>query len=381
MNLIKENVKECKKPVEKEEVVPCIPAQFNAEGNLEQLSFAEKALEKGENIIALRGKRSVVLITEKEKNKLYVRKSLRRLKSINDTICCGYFGFKPDAGHLMRRMLLDCTRHWREYNRPMPLLPLVEITSRYVHLFTQDTRKRPLGCSLVLATHTEKDGPQLFEIGPSGKFYEYFACAGGRDMIRLKNELNKYKHLLPNMSAKCLVGVGKNILAKIRKKSEARKYWMDIGVIGEETKSKLEINTKRWKKLLTGKDNCSSSSIEETTCVELVPSEDDDDDDDYNAEDDDDDDDDDTEDDDDIDDDDDDDIDDNDDIDDDDDHGNDNKNDKGNDNDDKGDDNNAEDDDDDTERNDKESTEYKECGEEETEHECAELRPLIELIF
>ncbi|XP_037951770.1 proteasome subunit alpha type-3-like [Teleopsis dalmanni] len=341
MNLIKEKAKQCEKAVKNVEVLPSIPAQFNSEGRLEQLSFAEKALERGENIIALRGKRSVVLIAEKEKDPLYVRSSLQRLKSINDTICCGYFGFCPDAKHLMRRMLLNCTRHWTEYNRPMPLLPLVEITSGYVHTFTQDTSKRPMGCSLVLGTHTKANGPQLFEIGPSGKFYEYFACAGGRDMTSLKNELNKYKHLLPKMSAKCLIGVGKNILLKIRKKSEARKYWMDIGVIGEETKSKLEINSKRWKKLLSGKDNCSSSNKDETTCMELIPSEADDDDDDNNAEDDD------------YDDDDgDDDDDDDDDI---------------NDDDDDDDDNDIGDDDDnDNTERDKKSTEYEKCEKEDT---------------
>ena len=51
--------------------------------------------------------------------------------------------------------------------------------------------QRPLGTSLVLATHDAIKGFGLYMIEPSGACYEYYGCASGRGKQLARNEIEK----------------------------------------------------------------------------------------------------------------------------------------------------------------------------------------------
>jgi len=52
---------------------------------------------------------------------------------------------------------------------------------------------RPIGTSLIFASHDMMKGLALYMIEPSGACYQYYGCASGRGKQMARNEIEKTK--------------------------------------------------------------------------------------------------------------------------------------------------------------------------------------------
>ncbi|CAB1331172.1 unnamed protein product [Coregonus sp. 'balchen'] len=68
---------------------------------------------------------------------------------------------------------------------------LSERVAMYVHAYTLYSAVRPFGCSFILGSYDQDDGPQLYMVDPSGISYGYWGCAIGKAKQAAKTEIEK----------------------------------------------------------------------------------------------------------------------------------------------------------------------------------------------
>lgn len=61
---------------------------------------------------------------------------------------------------------MDSHIPWIAYN--LSLQYLSERVAMYVHAYTLYSAVRPFGCSFILGSYDQDDGPQLYMVDPSG---------------------------------------------------------------------------------------------------------------------------------------------------------------------------------------------------------------------
>lgn len=84
-------------------------------------------------------------------------------------------GLISDARQICETARSEASNYRSQYRTPVPLKYLNERVSMYMHAYTLYSAVRPYGCSVVLGTWTQHDGPQMFMLEPSGvSFVSYY---------------------------------------------------------------------------------------------------------------------------------------------------------------------------------------------------------------
>lgn len=71
-----------------------------------------------------------------------------------------------------------------------PVSQLVRDTAGVMQEYTQRGGVRPFGVSLLVAGYDD-DGPQLYQVDPSGAYFGWKATAIGKNFVNAKNFLEK----------------------------------------------------------------------------------------------------------------------------------------------------------------------------------------------
>mmetsp|Transcript_25946 Transcript_25946/g.22886 ORF Transcript_25946/g.22886 Transcript_25946/m.22886 type:complete len:134 (+) Transcript_25946:322-723(+) len=107
---------------------------------------------------------------------------------------------------------------------------LARETAQIVQEFTQSGGVRPFGCSLLMGGYDE-EGPHLYQIDPSGAFYEWKATAIGKNMESAKNFLEKNYNadmLLEEAIQSALKGLKEGFQGQMNKTN------VEVGVCGPD---------------------------------------------------------------------------------------------------------------------------------------------------
>lgn len=72
----------------------------------------------------------------------------------------------------------------------IPILQLVREIAAVMQEFTQSGGVRPFGVSLLIAGF-DQDGPQLYQVDPSGAYFGWRASAIGKNAVNSKTFLEK----------------------------------------------------------------------------------------------------------------------------------------------------------------------------------------------
>lgn len=76
-----------------------------------------------------------------------------------------------DSRHIANRAR-DEAQAWRDiYRQPIPGKTIADRLGQYVSAYTLYSSVRPFGTSTIVGTMTEKEGPSLFMIEPSGVYW------------------------------------------------------------------------------------------------------------------------------------------------------------------------------------------------------------------
>merc|ERR1719263_891197 len=82
------------------------------------------------------------------------------------------------------------TQYYTKYRELMPTLQLVRASAAVMQEMTQQGGVRPFGISLMIAGYDD-DGPQLFQVDPSGAYFGWKASAIGKNHVNAKTFLEK----------------------------------------------------------------------------------------------------------------------------------------------------------------------------------------------
>ncbi|TRY98460.1 hypothetical protein DNTS_017515 [Danionella cerebrum] len=176
---------------------------FSPDGRVFQVEYAMKAVENSSTAIGIRCKDGVVFGVEKlVLSKLYEEGSNKRIFNIDRHVGMAVAGLLADARSLSEVAREEASNFRSNYGHDIPLKVdgsmrlehkrmnkhlcgvlyvmffltvskqhLADRVAMYVHAYTLYSAVRPFGCSFILGSHDEDDGPQLYMVDPSGIAY------------------------------------------------------------------------------------------------------------------------------------------------------------------------------------------------------------------
>uniref|UniRef100_A0A7S3VR73 Proteasome subunit alpha type n=1 Tax=Dunaliella tertiolecta TaxID=3047 RepID=A0A7S3VR73_DUNTE len=164
---------------------------FSPSGKLVQIEYALNAVQAGATSLGISASDGVVIATEKKLPSLLVDEStVQKISMLTPNIAVVYSGMGPDYRVLVRKARKTAQAYHSLYRENIPVAQLVRETATVMQEFTQSGGVRPFGVSLMLAGFDD-NGPQLYQIDPSGSYFAWKASAIGKNMVNAKAFLEK----------------------------------------------------------------------------------------------------------------------------------------------------------------------------------------------
>ena len=164
---------------------------FSPSGKLGQFEHALQAVEHGKQALGIKCKDGVVIATEKKfQTSLVDETSIRKVDAISTSIGSVYAGMPPDYRQILKRARKQAQAYTNMYREPMPVRQLVREVAAVMQEFTQSGGVRPFGVSLMIAG-CDDNGPQLYQVDPSGAYFGWKASAIGKNFANAKTFLER----------------------------------------------------------------------------------------------------------------------------------------------------------------------------------------------
>ncbi len=150
-------------------------------------------------------KNGVVIASEKKVPSILVDvKSVEKISLITENIGVTYSGMGPDNRVLLRGARKAAQKYYLQYKDPIPVQQLVREVASVAQEFTQQGGVRPFGVSLLIAGY-DADGPQLYQVDPSGSYWAWKASAIGKNATNAKTFLEKRYLSNPDMELEGII--------------------------------------------------------------------------------------------------------------------------------------------------------------------------------
>ena len=165
---------------------------FSNDGSLDQVNYAITAANNGETTLGLKTKEGVILACEKNLNSILVDStSFSKINNLSKYIAIAYSGLSPDC----RVLLKKARKEFQEYKLKfmddlMPVHSLSREVANVMQEYTQSGGVRPFGVCLLMAGY-DREGHHLYQIDPSGAYYELKAGAIGKNKSRATQNLER----------------------------------------------------------------------------------------------------------------------------------------------------------------------------------------------
>lgn len=101
-----------------------------------------------------------------------------------------YAGMGPDFRVIVRNARKMAQKYYLTYREIQPVSQVVRESALLMQEYTQSGGVRPFGASCLVAGYDE-EGPQLFQVDPSGSSFGWKATAIGKNYINAKNFLER----------------------------------------------------------------------------------------------------------------------------------------------------------------------------------------------
>jgi 20S proteasome subunit alpha 2 len=209
---------------------------FSPNGKLVQIEYALQAVSQGKTALGIKARNGVVIATEKKAGSVLLDEtSLQKVHNLTQNIGVTYSGMGPDFRVLLKRGRKSAQKYKRVYGEDVPVSKLVKDVATVMQEFTQSGGVRPFGVSL-LAAGVDDDGPQLYQIDPSGSYWAWKASAVGKRQISAKSFLEK--RYSPEMELEDAIHTA-ILTLKEGMEGAISENNIEIGIVGADKKFKL----------------------------------------------------------------------------------------------------------------------------------------------
>lgn len=220
-------------------------SQFSPDGQVFQIDYASKAVEKSGTVIGVRGKDGVVLAVETiVTSPLYEDDAGNRIFTIDKNIGLALAGLLADGRYIVDIARQEAANYRQQFDRTIPLKLLNERISAYIHAYTLYSAVRPFGVTVILSAWDEDQGAQLYKIEPSGHSYGYFGCASGKAKQQAKTEMEKFKFV--DMNTEDLVQNAGKIIYQVHDELKDKNFRFEMSLVSRETNGVHRLNPAPW---------------------------------------------------------------------------------------------------------------------------------------
>eukprot|EP00608_Synchroma_pusillum_P002457 CAMPEP_0198428540 /NCGR_PEP_ID=MMETSP1452-20131203/6618_1 /TAXON_ID=1181717 /ORGANISM="Synchroma pusillum, Strain CCMP3072" /LENGTH=235 /DNA_ID=CAMNT_0044148935 /DNA_START=36 /DNA_END=743 /DNA_ORIENTATION=+ len=154
---------------------------FSKTGTLTQIDHALERVSRGRTSIGIRARNGVVIATDKKVPSVLVdSEAVSKIEMIHPSAGFVYSGMGPDYRVLVRAARKSAQRYRLQYQESQPVLQVVTHAASVMQEYTQSGGVRPFGVSLLVAG-SDHNGPQLFQVDPSGAYFGWKATAIGKN--------------------------------------------------------------------------------------------------------------------------------------------------------------------------------------------------------
>ncbi|ADM12162.1 proteasome regulatory subunit alpha-3 [Encephalitozoon intestinalis ATCC 50506] len=210
---------------------------YTTTGQIDQLSYAQKAADSGDTCIGIKSRNGIVLLAEKPRiSPLYVLESDERIKRAGNSVAVVSTGLTPDVFYVGCAVKDHVFHHKENFNEdPTPEIMKVYLNDIF-HYFTRSINLRVLGVNSLASVY--KEGRfSLLHTDCSGKTLSYKAACIGKGTRRIKTELEKLD--IDNMTIEEMVDTGVKVLYMAHDPSKDKEFDIEVGIVSTETGGKL----------------------------------------------------------------------------------------------------------------------------------------------
>ena len=213
------------------------PMVFSPAGRVFQVEYANKAVENGGTVLALRGKDGVVFAAENiVLSKLHESGTTRRTYHVGTGVGMAIAGLHADGRALVREARSYAHDFKDRYGYPISAKLLTGQLSEYMHIFTRYGGARPCGSAVLIGSCDADNGPQLYMGEPSGVSWGYYGAAVGKNATAAHAEIEKLK--LASMDARQLVKEAARIIYAVHDEVKDKDFELEMSWVCEETGGK-----------------------------------------------------------------------------------------------------------------------------------------------
>eukprot|EP01031_Cornospumella_fuschlensis_P044166 gene44166-53996_t len=164
---------------------------FNKTGKLMQIEYALARVNQGKMALGIKAKNGVVIATDKKVSSVLVdTDDYQKIQNITPSTGFVYAGMGPDFRVIVRDARKKAQKYFLTYREVQPVSQVVRESALLMQEYTQSGGVRPFGVSCLVAGYDE-DGPQLYQVDPSGSAFGWKATAIGKNYINAKNFLER----------------------------------------------------------------------------------------------------------------------------------------------------------------------------------------------
>mmetsp|Transcript_4762 Transcript_4762/g.13727 ORF Transcript_4762/g.13727 Transcript_4762/m.13727 type:complete len:246 (-) Transcript_4762:1469-2206(-) len=165
---------------------------FSPQGRLYQMEYCFKSANSGLTGVAVRGKNSCCVVTQKKvPDRLMDPSSVTHLFSLTKNIGCCVTGAMADSRSMVQRARYEAGQFNFDYGYSMPVGILARRMADLAQVNTQAASMRPLACIGLFVGVDDDKGPQVFKVDCAGHYLPFFAAASGPKEQEAMNYLEK----------------------------------------------------------------------------------------------------------------------------------------------------------------------------------------------
>ncbi|ORM42128.1 Proteasome subunit alpha type-2-A [Babesia sp. Xinjiang] len=155
---------------------------FSPSGKLVQIENALAAVSKGAPTLGIKAKNGVVIASERATlSPLVETDSIYKIDYFTRNIGVVAAGMPADFRIVLKKGRKEAIKYKMVYGDDIPGAELVKEVASIMQEYTHSGGVRPFGISLLLASY-DSEGPQLYQIDPSGAYFGWRATAIGDRM-------------------------------------------------------------------------------------------------------------------------------------------------------------------------------------------------------